>query len=97
LLAALGAELHALVIDRDVRVHGDDGAVGRVQDFGVYLLIGLLAATRRISPVSVPARNDSVRGDSMVGEKFTCCATMPQGGLGYAQKLIKEAMRCYGI
>ena len=42
LLAALGAELHALVIDRDVRVHGDDGAVGGVEDFGVDLLIGVV-------------------------------------------------------
>jgi hypothetical protein len=42
LLAALGAELHALVIDRDVRVHGDDGAVGGVQDSGVYLLVGVV-------------------------------------------------------
>jgi hypothetical protein len=54
LLAALGTELHALVIDRDVRVHGDDGAVGGVQDFGAYLLVGAVGGDQRISAVSVP-------------------------------------------
>jgi len=36
----------------------------------VDLLIGVLVATRRISSVSVPVRNDSVRGDSMAGEAY---------------------------